>query len=69
MKAGNVLESKSLLTERDLAKVLGLRPSTLETWRLLGKGPTFIRLSGRRHVRYPAEEVRTWIRAQVGAAP
>jgi predicted DNA-binding transcriptional regulator AlpA len=67
MKAGNVLDVKPLLTQRDLARLLGLAESTMETWRLVGKGPRFIRLAAHRHVRYPAEEVRRWILAQVGA--
>jgi hypothetical protein len=38
MKAGNVLDVKPLLTQRDLARLLGLAESTMETWRLVGKG-------------------------------
>jgi predicted DNA-binding transcriptional regulator AlpA len=66
MKVGSVLDVKPLLTQRDLARLLGLAESTMETWRLVGKGPKFIRLAAHRHVRYPSEEVRKWILTQVG---
>lgn len=44
----------ALLTPKDLARLTGRRPRTLEQWRRLGKGPAYVRLSGRRGVRYRA---------------
>ncbi len=66
MKASNVLETKLLLTERDLARVLALKPTTLQEWRSRGYGPPYLRLSGLRMVRYPTAGLKAWILAQCG---
>ncbi len=51
----------ALLTPKEFSKLLGLKPRSLEEWRRLGKGPAFVRLSGQRHVRYPASAVKAWL--------
>jgi len=52
---------EALLTPRELSKLVGLKPRSLEEWRRLGKGPAFVRLSGQRHVRYLAPKVKKWL--------
>ncbi|MGE0805086.1 MAG: helix-turn-helix transcriptional regulator [Burkholderiaceae bacterium] len=44
-----------LLSPRDLAARWGLSEKTLERWRSLGAGPSYIRLGGR--VRYRRDDV------------
>ncbi|MGH7485120.1 MAG: helix-turn-helix transcriptional regulator [bacterium] len=55
------------MTPTELADLLGLRPRTLEEHRRLGRGPAYVRLSGRRNVRYRASDVKAWLDA-LGAA-
>lgn len=40
-----------LITERDAAELLSVRPATLRRWRWAGDGPAFVRI-GRRAIRY-----------------
>jgi predicted DNA-binding transcriptional regulator AlpA len=53
----------ALITPKELSRLVGLRPRSLEEWRRLGKGPSYVRLSGQRHVRYPAGAVKAWLDA------
>lgn len=48
-----------LLTQRDVKEITGLADSTLEQWRLKGKGPKFIKLG--RLVRYKMSDVQSYI--------
>jgi hypothetical protein len=52
---------EALLTPRELGKLVGLKPRSLEEWRRLGKGPAFVRLSGKRNIRYRATTVKAWL--------
>jgi predicted DNA-binding transcriptional regulator AlpA len=52
---------EALLTLRELSKLVGLKPRSLEEWRRLGKGPGYVRLSGEPNIRYPASEVKKWL--------
>ena len=57
-----------LLRQDEVCEILGLRPSTLENWRHLGKGPEFIKVGGA--VRYDADALAAWIdssRVEAGA--
>lgn len=49
----------ALLRPREAAHELGVAEKTLETWRLLGSGPVFIRLSAR-CVRYAPADLRAF---------
>jgi phage terminase Nu1 subunit (DNA packaging protein) len=49
----------SLLTQQDLAEVLGVSIRTIETWRRDGSGPSYFRLNGRL-VRYRLGTVLEW---------
>jgi len=52
-----------LLSQRQVAEVLGLSERTLEAMRLRGNGPTFVRIS-RRCVRYRAADLENFISAR-----
>jgi predicted DNA-binding transcriptional regulator AlpA len=52
--------SSALLTEKDVAATLGLKPATLRNWRVKGEGPRFLRLS-RRAIRYSRADVGEWV--------
>ena len=50
---------KSLLRTEDAAMQLGLSPRTLETLRLKGGGPVYVKLG--RSVRYQPDAIEAWI--------
>lgn len=52
----------SLLTERQLAALLGIGSRTPEAWRLRGGGPPYIKVG--RLVRYRRADVDNWLQDQ-----
>ncbi len=58
---------EELMTPRELAKLVGYSPQSLELWRRKGRGPQFIRVSGHKGVRYPASSVRRWLEEHMAA--
>lgn len=55
-----------LMTQREVKEITGLADSTLEQWRLKGKGPKFIKLG--RLVRYRTSDVQAYISGLRGFA-
>ena len=51
-----------LLSEAEVAEVLGKPPRTLRQWRYLGSGPKYLKVGAT--VRYRARDVEAWLRAQ-----
>ncbi len=49
-----------LMTSPDAARFLRLEPQTLRSWRVQGRGPRYIRISGTR-VAYRRDELDRWI--------
>ncbi len=49
-----------LLTEKELAKVTGFSPRTLQSWRCRGLGPPFLKIS-QGCIRYQRAEVEKWL--------
>lgn len=47
-----------LLTERDAAPRCGVSPKTLANWRVLGRGPRFIKAGGR--IAYDPSDIEAW---------
>jgi hypothetical protein len=45
--------------ERQVAAQLHVKPGTLRKWRLLGRGPEFVRVG--RSVRYRVDDVEAWL--------
>lgn len=56
-----------LLTTHQAAAVLGLQPSTLKKWRLLGIGPKYIRV-GPKSIRYRLSDLKK-VLSETAAAP
>jgi predicted DNA-binding transcriptional regulator AlpA len=48
-----------LLTEHELAEMTGVALATLRRWRLLGRGPKFLKLGAT--VRYTPQDVSAWL--------
>jgi len=49
----------ALMTTREAAEYLRLAPTTLEHWRLAGKGPATVKWG--RSVRYRRDEIDRWL--------
>lgn len=53
----------TLLTEAEVARLLGLSPRTLRRWRHANRsGPPFVYIGGR--VRYRRDELEAWLESQ-----
>jgi predicted DNA-binding transcriptional regulator AlpA len=52
-------EPDRLLKQSDVGEFLSMSPTTLEQWRLKGKGPRWVRIG--RSVRYPLSELQNFI--------
>lgn len=48
-----------MLTPKEVASLLGVRPSRLARWRREGRGPAYIRVGP--HPRYPEGRLRSWV--------
>lgn len=58
---------EKLLTPRQVAELLEVRPRTLESWRVSGDGPPFVRVGvgSRGPVRYRRADLERWLAARV----
>ena len=54
---------EDLLTTKQAAQFVGLSESTLNQYRVTGRGPKFIRLGGSRLVRYDRHQLEAWARS------
>lgn len=52
-----------LLSDRQVAALLGLAPNTLRHWRCRAHGPAWVRV-GARTIRYERAEVERWLAAR-----
>jgi predicted DNA-binding transcriptional regulator AlpA len=48
-----------LMNEGHVAQMLGISVASLRRWRLLRKGPRYVKIGSA--VRYPADDVNAWI--------
>lgn len=55
-----------LLTNVQTAELIGMKPNTLEIWRVYGKGPVFRKLG--RSIRYAESDVLAWINSHICAS-
>lgn len=62
------MENKeNLLTTEDAAKILGMAEQTLRIWRMVSKGPSYIRIN--RYIRYRREDLDEFVaKRTVGGA-
>ena len=53
----------SLISSKQAAKLLGISPKTLKSWRSAGKGPRFLKLGSapQAAVRYDRAEIEAWL--------
>lgn len=56
-------DSTPYMRTPEAAAYCGLSARTLEKFRLIGEGPTFIRPSGRRFISYARDDLDAWMRA------
>ena len=64
MKLNKALHpKKEFLNERELESLGLASQRTLQAWRLLGRGPRFIKVGGR-SVRYRLADVEAWLAGQ-----
>ena len=59
----DTIDLDDLLTNEAAARLLSVKPNTLEIWRHKGKGPTFIKLgdSPQAPIRYLRKAVMAWL--------
>ncbi len=56
------------LTEKEVAERFSLKLSTLRNWRVLGKGPRFVKPMGTNLVRYPLSNLLEFMEGEGGEA-
>lgn len=54
------MHTTKLLTTKEIARKYGISHRTLESWRLNGKGPRFLRIGD--SIRYDVDEFDQWTR-------
>lgn len=52
--------SNTLIDERDLSRMLGVSVRTVQSWRVKGGGPVFLKINNRL-VRYRQSDVDVWL--------
>lgn len=62
------MDHDRLLTQEEAAEFLGVSPSTMNGWRVQGRGPAIVRLSAR-CVRYRYGDLLTYIAANRHLGP
>jgi predicted DNA-binding transcriptional regulator AlpA len=55
--------TRPLLTEREVAVMTGMSVSSVRRWRLLGKGPRYVKVGGVA-VRYNTSDIDAWLTSQ-----
>jgi predicted DNA-binding transcriptional regulator AlpA len=50
---------EELLTERDVARITGLSVASIRRWRLLRRGPKYLKISAA--VRYRPQDIAQWL--------
>jgi len=53
---------ESLLNERDVARITGLSVASVRRWRVLRKGPEYIKIGA--SVRYTPESLAAWLKSR-----
>jgi predicted DNA-binding transcriptional regulator AlpA len=54
--------SRSLLNEREVAKLISISLASVRRWRLFSQGPRFLKIGS--SVRYRVEDVEAWLKAR-----
>ena len=53
---------RSLLNDRDLAKITGLSLACIRRWRVLRQGPKYLKIGAA--VRYRSEDISAWLESR-----
>jgi predicted DNA-binding transcriptional regulator AlpA len=53
---------QELLTERDVARIIGLSVASVRRWRLLRQGPRYLKIGSA--VRYKPEDISEWLESR-----
>jgi predicted DNA-binding transcriptional regulator AlpA len=53
---------KALLNERDVARITGLSVASVRRWRLLRRGPKYLKIGSA--VRYKSEDISAWLESR-----
>ena len=53
------MDTPTLINTADAAQMIGIRPETLRQWRMIGQGPSFLKLG--KLVKYRRSTVLLWI--------
>jgi excisionase family DNA binding protein len=59
-------DCQTYMTQKQVAEMLGLSTATLESWRIRGKGPRYLKLG--RCVRYLVADLEAWIERRVSTS-
>lgn len=64
------MATEKLLTSAHAAEILGIKPNTLEIWRVHGRGPRFVKLGAgaRSAVRYKQTDIEDWLASQTATS-
>ena len=54
-----IQKKRQFVTTQEAAEYIGMKPATLEVWRVYGKGPVFRKFG--RVVRYEVKDLDKWI--------
>ena len=57
-----VVKQLRLLSEGEVANVIGVKPKTLQKWRADGQGPPHVKV-GKKLIRYDPADLILWVRA------
>lgn len=64
------MKTSNLLNERAAATYLNVSIRTLQHWRYIGEGPSFIRLNNKRLIRYRLADLDEYVESgRVGSKP
>lgn len=63
MKPNTTAQSNALLTEAGAADMLGVSIRTLQSWRLTGDGPRYIKMG--KSVRYRPVDLDVWVETKL----
>lgn len=69
----SISQPHGMLDEREVARIIGMSIGSLRRWRLLNRGPRFIRVGGSHGgsaIRYRLSDIEAWLGSQpVGGSP
>lgn len=62
LEAARPPPNEKLLSQEEAAVVIGVKPTTLSSWRHYGKGPRYVKVG--RSARYKLQDIENWLDQQ-----